>query len=253
MKKRDVRLTTAAHREAFDMFYGAFRDAGHREGWRSGETLRHFLEAGHRAIRGKMLLGEAWETNEVEYMKIVKSCRSPQETMRDLAMMLAATTIALAADPVDFVGPVFNEIAADAGMGQFFTPHELSYLIAKMTIPPREEALADKLYVTCQEPACGVGGMILATNLAFRDAGYDVAKEVHWFAVDVDRRAINGAYLQAALTDCSGVFVHGNTLSLETWGTSLTPAAFLNPKTFDRAPRAKADVVVPKPGQLEMF
>lgn len=250
MKKRDVRLTTAAHRPAFDSFYEAFRSAQGREGWRSGEVLRYFLEAGYRAVRGRLITGEAWDANEAEYMKIVKFCRNPKETMSDLAVMLGAMTLALSADPVDFVGPVFSEIAADSGMGQFFTPHELSYLIAKLSIPPREEALADKQYITIQEPACGVGGMILATNVALREAGYDVAREVHWFAVDVDRRAISAAYLQAALTDCSGVFVHGNTLSLETWGTSITPAAFVYPKTFERADRAMPE---PKPGQMELF
>ena len=260
MKKRDVRLNTDAHREVFGDFFEAFQAVSRQEGWRSSEVLRHFTETSFRAIRGQFLIGEAWEKNEAEYMRVQKLCRHPQETLTNLSVMLGAMTLALSREPVDFLGPVFTEIAADAGLGQFFTPWHVSYLIAKMTIPERAEALKDgRRFVSMQEPACGVGGMILASNLALREAGYDVAREVHWFGVDIDRRAICGAYLQAALTDCSGVFVHGNALSLETWESTLTPAALAYPKVQRRdatkppgAPPVEYGIN-PKTGQMEMF
>jgi hypothetical protein len=257
MKKRDVRLTTSAHREAFDDFYEAFRASGGREGWRSGETLRHFLEAGYRAVRGRLLTGEAFEKNEAEYMSLVGRCRHPQETMRDLSVMLGALALAMIREPVDFVGPVFNEIAADAGMGQFFTPHDLSYLMAKMTLPERIEALKEgRKWMTLQEPACGVGGMLLATNVALREAGFDLAREVHWLAIDVDFRAMAGCYLQASLSDCSAIVVHGDTLRLQEWAATPTPAAVLFPKHFgERAASPEIPVAPPRSAtkQLELF
>jgi len=252
MKKRDVRLTTDAHRKPFDHFYEAFRDIGHREGWRAGEVVRHFLEAGFRSVRGKLLAGKAFDDNEAEYMRIVKACRKPQETMHDLAVMLGATALALGSEPVDFIGPVFNEVAADAGMGQCFTPFDLCRVMAMLAIPhTRDEALRDgKRYITIQEPSCGVGAMILATNLVLRERGFDIAREVHWLAVDVDARALHGAYLQAALTDSSGIFVHGNTLTLAQHSATPTPAAALYPKSFAAAPKPVAAGPL---GQLELF
>lgn len=252
MKKRDVRLTTEAHREAFNLFYEPFSEIGHKEGWRPGEVLRNFLEAGFLAVRGRFLAGESFDQNEASYMKIVRSCRHP-ETMSNLAKMLGALGIALAKEPVDFIGPVFSEISADAGMGQCFTPFELCRLMARFTFQDKAEALKNsRKYITIQEPSCGVGGMILACNLELREAGYDIAREVHWLAVDVDSRALHAAYLQAVYTDCSGIFVHGNTLTLEQRSATPTPAAVLYPKTFQSAD-AKPAPIVTTTGQLEMF
>ena len=50
MKKRDVRLTTEAHRPAFEVFYDAMRGEESREGWRPSEVLQRFLDAGFGAL-----------------------------------------------------------------------------------------------------------------------------------------------------------------------------------------------------------
>lgn len=249
MKKRNVALNTDAHRPAFDAFAEHFADAGRREGWRSTETLRKFLEAGARAIRGKTLLGPAFDENEAEYMRIVGACRHPQETMADFAKMLGAVALAMAADPIDFVGPIFSELSADAGMGQFFTPHHLSYMMARMIVSDPRGILDEKPFIALHEPACGVGGMILATNAVLRENGVDVAREAHWHAVDVDYRACCGAYLQIALSDASAVVIHGNTLSLDAWSSMVTPAALFYPKRPESRPAPKPA----EPAQLSLL
>lgn len=233
MKKRDVQLTTQAHRPAFDDFTNAMRSAEAREGWRSSEVLRHFLDAGFRALRGRLLVGESFDGNEAEYMKIVKACRHPLETMTDLSVMLGATGRALITEPVDFLGPVFTQLSADPGWGQVFTPYHVSYMMAKMILGDVKAQLADRPYITLSEPACGVGGMVLAANAALRDAGLDVARQAHWWAQDIDYRAMSAAYIQLALTDCSAIVAHGDTLRLEIRMKTATPAACLFPKTFE--------------------
>lgn len=257
MKKRRVNLTTEAHRPAFDDFADALRVAEQNEGWRSSETLRNFLEAGFRAVRSKVLIGDAWDANEAEYMKIVKSCDKPKETMNAMSRMLAALTTALMTEPVDFVGPVFSELSADAGMGQFFTPHHVSYMMAKMTLgdAPRD-LMGRKGYLLMSEPCCGVGGMILASNVALREAGIDVPREAHWIAVDVDFRAVCATYLQLSLTDCSAEVYRGNALDLpSTWSGTRTPAAIFYPKRpepEDDAPAALVALPAPPAGQMEL-
>lgn len=246
MKKRDITLTTEAHRPAFNDFADALRAAESREGWRSSEVLRHFLDAGFRVVRGRLLVGAAFDANEAEYMRIVKLCRHPQETMRDISVMLGATALALAAEPVDFIGPVFSELSSAAEMGQFFTPHHLSYLMAKLIVGDVKAMLGDRPYITLSEPACGVGGMMLATNLVLREAGLDIARQAHWHMIDIDHRAMCGAYLQAALTDTSAIVVRGNTLSLEAWMSTATPAAALYPKSFESTKPHKA-AELPRP------
>lgn len=243
MKKRDILLTTEAHRPAFDAFADALRSAESREGWRSAETMRYFLDAGFRAVRGRTLVGEEFDRNEAEYMAVVNRCRHPAETMKDLSRMLGALALAMRAEPVDFVGPVFCELSSDKEMGQYFTPHCVSYMMAKMIVG--DDAIAqvrdgNKSYLTLSEPSCGVGGMVLATNLVLREGGLDLARHAHWHMVDVDHRAMCAAYLQTAMTDCSAVVCCGNSLSLELRLISLTPAAILFPKNF----RAKDQTAV---------
>ena len=75
----------------------AFQDAGRREGWRSSETLRHWLEAAFLAVRGRTLVpgGAAWRKNEDEFLKAERRWREPEKTKADLARMLGAAALAL--------------------------------------------------------------------------------------------------------------------------------------------------------------
>ena len=47
-------------------------------------------------------------------------------------------------------------------MGQFFTPYDVSRMMAEMTFDTVDEIIAEQGFVTVQEPACGAGGMIIA-------------------------------------------------------------------------------------------
>lgn len=230
MKKRDVMLTTSAHRPAFDLFHDQMQFCVHKEGWRSGEVLTRWLEAAYRSLRSATLSPADREANESEYMKIVARCRHPQETMSAFSKMFGAVVMALEASPVDFIGPVFSEVSAESGWGQFFTPNELSYFMAKLTLGDIKSQLEGKRFIRMSEPACGVGGMVLATSLALKEDGIDITRQVHWQLVDVDFRAMCGAYVQCGLAAVSADVFHGNTLSLEVWQATRTPMAWLFPK-----------------------
>lgn len=116
-----------------------------------------------------------------------------------------------------------------------------------------------KTRFTLAEPACGVGGMILAANVVLREAGLDVATRAHWTAIDVDHRAVCGCYLQLSLTDCSADVYRGNSLgdSKDLVGTR-TLAAVMFPKIGGRdeplAPPAATPSPSPEqPAQLTLF
>jgi hypothetical protein len=236
MNKRDVLLNTEAHRPAFNDFADAFDRIERREHWRQGEIVTHWLDAAFRAVRGRILHGEAFEQNEAEYMRIVKRCREPKATMADFATMLGATVLALDAAPIDFVGPVYAAFAANPHAGQFFTPYSLSRMMAEMVIGERRNLLKRKRFILMGEPSCGVGGMILAANQVLQERGINVATEAHWVAVDIDYRAMCGAYIQTALTGSSATIIHGNTLAGEQWLATITPAAAMFPKHISDPP-----------------
>lgn len=223
-----------AHRRAFIKLTESI---GRAEGWGQYEVFRTFLEAAYRAIRGAFLIGDAWQANEDEYMKIVARCRHKLETMRGLSEMLGHTVEALEASCRDFLGPVYMDIGGSSDLGQFFTPHEVSKLIAEMNVGDMAAVIAqsERGYFTASEPAAGMGGMVLAVAEIMREKGFNPARHCHWHMVDVEWKAMAGCYIQTSLAGVSGVVVHGNALSLESWSAAATPMAVLYPKRFDVA------------------
>lgn len=210
------------------------QEVGRTEGNAQNEVFRDFLDAGYRAIRSAFLLGDAWQQNEDEYMKIVKRCRHPKETMTRYSEMLSVTVEALEAECADFLGPAFMEIGGSKHHGQFFTPHHLSKANAMMLMGDMAEMIgaSRRGYFTAHEPAAGMGGMVLAVAQLMREKGFDPGRHCHWQMVDVEFKAMAGCYIQTSLAGVSGVVIHGNTLSLESWASSITPTAFLHPKSF---------------------
>ena len=111
-------------------------------------------------------------------------------------------------------------------VGQFFTPPEVSELMARLTYS-EELAKLDKPFVTVCEPACGAGGMILAFTKVMISYGYNPAERMWAHCQDVDRTAALMCYLQLALWNVPAVVVVGNTLTLETREVFYTPAHYL--------------------------
>ncbi|HEX5495181.1 MAG TPA: N-6 DNA methylase [Mycobacteriales bacterium] len=86
---------------------------------------------------------------------------------------------------VDLFGPVLTALRSHTdrrARGQFYTPAEVSTLIAGLLGPPQPGQVV-------HEPAAGTGGMLRAVAQAMREAGRDPA-EVAWVAVDTDPLAI---------------------------------------------------------------
>lgn len=233
-------VTAKEHDSYTRQFLGLARDVSHSEGWREYDVLVKWLDAATSALQGPVLnaIGKSadWQTNEDRYMKIVEACRHPDDTMRALSHMLGCAKLALFHEPKDFIGPIFMELAANEHLGQFFTPDALAEVSARMALGNPRDMLEHvkktdgRDWITMHEPACGVGGMVLAANRILREYNLDPATDAHWTCVDVDWKAVCGCYIQLTLTNTSAVVVHGNTLTLETWGQLVTRAAVEHPK-----------------------
>lgn len=251
VKRNAVFLNTEAHRPARDQFLHHLNAVTRREGWRNHEAISYWLDAAFRAMRGAVLQfdPDKLAANEAEYVKIVDRCRHAEETMVDLASMMGALVLALEAAPVDFIGPLFGELAASAQLGQFFTPYHVSKMMAEMIIEDPQRMLAEggRGFLTLQEPACGVGGMALAACDVLRERGFDLARQVHWTMIDIDYSAMCAAYVQINLCGASADVFHGNTLSLQTWLSTPTLAAILHPKRLKYDPKAALLPPTPEP------
>lgn len=247
--KRPPPVAVEVHRPMQKAFIDRMKAASTREGWNYGDTLSRFLEAAFRGVVRVTLPPQRAEESEREYEKLMSRCRHREETQDDFAAMFAQVVLALEAEPIDFIGTTFGEIAANEWAGQFFTPYSLSYVMAEMILGDPRELLekSGRKFITLAEPACGVGGMVLAASKVLKERGIDLARQAHWTMVDVDSRCIHAAYLQTTLCGISADVIHGNTISAESWAGYRTFTASIFPKRISTAEHASTSAAAAAP------
>lgn len=205
-------------------FIKAFnRLAHHRE---RHDVLADFLEMAVCAIRKKTLpSGPEADAIEDRYMAVVK--RNKVEDVRAMPELLGIAALAVQDGGCDFLGQVAGDLELINGhMGQFFTPYDLSRMIAEMTFDTVDEIIAEQGFVTVQEPACGAGGMIIAAADALAARGFDIGQQLYVDGTDVSPMCFRMSYLQASLRGIPATIRRGNTLSLEMFEHAVTPAFF---------------------------
>lgn len=195
------------------------RIAAHRHRY---EVFRDFVTMAaismHNAIHQAPALEE-------EYLRIVK--RYERDQVTELCSLLAKLVVLLEPEPQDVLGPLYMELElGNTNTGQFFTPHEISELMARLTYGEELKTL-HKPFITLSEPACGAGGMVLAFVKVMLSHGHDPAKRLWVQCQDVDRTAALMCYLQLSLWNVPGAVIVGNTLAMEVREVFYTPAHYL--------------------------
>ncbi|WP_175773008.1 N-6 DNA methylase [Paraburkholderia phenazinium] len=128
----------------------------------------------------------------------------------------------------DVLGQIYMMLElGNARAGQYFTPYSVSHLMALMTVGDGGEEVREGGFMRLQEPACGAGGMVIATAHALADAGRNYQQTMHATCIDIDQCCIHMTFVQLSLLGIPAVVVHGNALTLDVWGLWYTPAHVL--------------------------
>ncbi|HHF0534545.1 TPA: N-6 DNA methylase [Vibrio alginolyticus] len=163
---------------------------------------------------------------EQEYLAIVR--RYEKDDAVRMSHLLAEVVMGLEVYPCDFLGSVFMELELGSDrMGQFFTPFEVSKMMAMMVHGDTIDALSGKPFITLQEPACGAGGMVIAFAQTMYEKGLNPQKQLWASCVDVDPVAAMMAYVQLSLLHIPAEVVVGNSLSMKFTKVMRTPAHYL--------------------------
>jgi hypothetical protein len=204
-------------------------------------VFRDFVELAALAISNSVDRAQ-FEKRETRYLEVVGKY-SPEEVGR-FPQMLAELTLSFekrvslmavareggvaAACLTDVLGETYMMLdLGNARSGQFFTPYHVSKLMASI-IGGDTVARADAQgFARVHEPACGAGGMVIATAEAFHDAGLNYQEAMHATCIDIDPCCVHMAYLQLSLLHIPAIVVHGNALSMEVWAHWFTPAHVL--------------------------
>ena len=162
----------------------------------------------------------AAETREEEYLEVAG--RYSKEELGTLAIAQARLVLEMESKPfVDCLGPFYTEInshAAATARGEFYTPQEVSEMMAKVTVDA-ESVIERGLPITVSDPCTGSGGMILALAKQFSsiiqkgEASYVDLLRVS--AVDINPVACDMTYINTSLWGIPAKILRGNTLSME--------------------------------------
>jgi len=159
---------------------------------------------------------------EAEYMAAIK--KYTKEELDVFARLFGITKMALWEKKTDFLGQIYMdlEISNDRS-GEFFTPFEVSLMMAKMLLGDISSHIQEKGFITIGEPACGGGGMLVAAAKVIEEQGYHPGEVMFFDATDISKACASMAYLQTSILGLSGIVRHGNSLSLEQWNSKFTP------------------------------
>ena len=170
------------------------------------------------------------EAREAEYMKIVK--KYDRNEVELFPQALGQVVLALEKNFGDVLGRTFHDLELhNKWAGQFFTPYDVSRMMAKMTIGDGADLrarIAQRGFVTAQEPAVGSGAMVIALAEGMRDAGINYQEHLHVSAVDVDLKCVHMAYVQFSLLHIPAIITHGDSLALKEYSHWHTPAHILD-------------------------
>jgi type I restriction-modification system DNA methylase subunit len=164
------------------------------------------------------------EKREKEYERIRGKYRA--EDFQLFSQALAMLVESLEEGEHDALGAIFGELeVANKHVGQFFTPSELSEVMARMTLDVDStlDRIHEKGFLTIHEPAVGAGSTLIATAKVLRSYNINYQTQLHLTAVDIDQRCVHMAYTQLALLGIPAVIYHGNSLSMEMHEAWYTP------------------------------
>ncbi|NRA87513.1 MAG: SAM-dependent DNA methyltransferase [Rhizobiales bacterium] len=150
---------------------------------------------------------------EDEYLSIGKKYST--EDFQGVTELFTIVTMALELKPFDVLGDLFMSLElGNKHNGQFFTPHHISELMAKLVHGDSLKTI-DKPFITLTDPACGAGSMILAYVELLQDNGHNPAQKLYVQAVDIDRTVALMCFIQLTLWDVPAEVIVGNTLTME--------------------------------------
>jgi len=149
-------------------------------------------------------------TREGEYFEVIKNYS--KDELEELSKALALLINEMESKPfTDILGPYYLDIASHSSKqsrGEFYTPPEISKLMAKITVDAKSVIEKGKP-ITVNEPACGAGGMMLALAEEFAPSHVDLLRIT---AQDLNPVGVDMCYINMTMWGIPAKIICGNTL-----------------------------------------
>lgn len=149
-----------------------------------------------------------WNKREQQYLNTINKYQVAE--VDGFAELGGLLTLALEKDMSDILGSVYMGIeTGNKATGQFFTPDNISQLVAKMM---DAENVSIKEPIRLYEPACGSSGMIIAYARSLRDKDINYQKLLDIKASDIDFACVYMSYIQLSLLGIKAVVARQDSL-----------------------------------------
>lgn len=153
------------------------------------------------------------ESREAAYLTISKKYSKAE--METVSRLLAITVTALEKNPdQDFLGELYMRLElGNSHAGQFFTPYDISRMMAEMYADDVPSKIDEKGYISVSDCCIGGGAMLVAFANALRMHNVYYHDCVMFVGQDIDHTVAMMAYIQLSLLGCPGYVVVGNSLT----------------------------------------
>jgi hypothetical protein len=170
------------------------------------------------------------EARELAYAQIKK--RYSPDQMSKFSECLAHVTCALEERYQDFLGSLYMGLdLGNRNSGQFFTPYEVSSLMARVNFGENIAAQVEEQggFITLMDPCIGGGAMVIAAAEIFRELNLSTHRAMHVTGVDIDITAVQMSYIQLSLLNVPAIILHGNSLNPDPYKGWNTESAWRTP------------------------
>jgi len=124
----------------------------------------------------------------------------------------------------DFLGSMYMRLELGSHYhGQFFTPYNLSSLMARVSLGDMKQKLDSEGWISMCDPCIGGGAMMIAGANYAKEIGINYQQSILFAGQDIDNIAGMMAYIQLSLLGCPGYIVIANTLTNPLVGDPLMP------------------------------
>lgn len=202
-------------------FFRLMQDIDHQN--RLSEVFRDFVEMAFCTLAKRTIRVSEDRADELEvrYMRVAGRYDSIQLVKFS---QLLAQLVTNGRGEGDFLGKIAGEAwSLNDNIGQFFTPYDVSRLMAQLLFDPCEHIEA-KGFFTMHEPASGSGANILALAERVATMGYEPAETMLVSAVDIDQLAFQMCFLQLTVAGIPAQVILGDSLTMKFRESAWTPA-----------------------------
>lgn len=192
------------------------------------EVFKDFVTCSACSLRNSMRgLNPAYYSEEVEqeYLKIINKYSKEDRLKFPKLFALIVEILSQYQAPHDVLGDLY--MGMDFGSkhnAQYFTPFEISYLMAELNDTGADEIIQKNGFITVCDPACGSGSTLLAKVKNFMARGYNPLNSMFIEGTDIDRLVALMCYVQLTLWNVPAKINVGDTLTMNMRETWFTPA-----------------------------